>query len=83
MAQYTSLTATYIMRIMRIERGDSMRFREVERLLLNDGWKRKNSRGSHNYYIHPTKPGKVTIPNHRGDLDMKTVKSILSQAGLK
>lgn len=60
-----------------------MRFREVERLLLDDGWKYKNSRGSHNYYIHPTKTGKVTIPNHRGDLDMKTVKSILSQAGLK
>lgn len=32
------------MRIMRIGRGDSMRFREVEKLLLNDGWKRKNSR---------------------------------------
>lgn len=60
-----------------------MRFREIERLLLDDGWTRKNSCGSHNYYIHPSKPGKVTIPNHRGDLDMKTVKSILSQAGLK
>ena len=43
-----------------------MRFKEVERLLLKDGWKYKNSRGSHNYYIHPTKPGKITIPNHPG-----------------
>ena len=60
-----------------------MRFREVEKMLLADGWKFKNARGSHNYYIHPTKPGKITVPNHRGDLDMKTVKSIFRQAGLK
>ena len=60
-----------------------MTLREVEKLLLTDGWKFKNARGSHNYYIHPVKPGKVTIPNHSGDLDKKTVHSILKQAGLK
>lgn len=60
-----------------------MSFREVEKLLLKDGWTLKNSRGSHNQYIHPNKKGKVTIPNHRGDLDIKTVNSILKQAGLK
>ncbi|MCQ2514266.1 MAG: type II toxin-antitoxin system HicA family toxin [Ruminococcus sp.] len=60
-----------------------MRFREVEKILLNDGWYLKNVRGSHNYYIHPIKKGKVTIPNHRGDLDIKTVNSIFKQAGLK
>lgn len=60
-----------------------MRFREIEKILLDDGWVFKNARGSHHYYIHPTKPGKVTIPNHRGDLDLRTVKTILKQAGLK
>ena len=60
-----------------------MRFREVEKILLEDGWVFKSSKGSHNQYIHPTKSGKVTIPNHRGDLDIKTVNSILKQAGLK
>lgn len=59
-----------------------MRFREIERILLDDGWQFKNAKGSHNHYIHPTKPGKVTIPNHSGDLDPRTVKSILKQAGL-
>ena len=29
------------------------------------------------------KTGKVTIPNHKGDVDIKTVNSILKQAGLK
>ena len=61
---------------------ERVRFREIERILLDDGWQYKNSRGSHNYYIHPTKPGKVTIPNHPGDLDKVTAKSIMRQAGL-
>lgn len=60
-----------------------MRFREVEKILLDDGWVFKNARGSHNYYIHPEKPGKITIPNHRGDLDKKTVHTIMKQAGLE
>ena len=59
-----------------------MKFREIERIILSDGWKFKNARGSHFYYIHPQKPGKVTIPNHSGDLDPRTVRSILKQAGL-
>ncbi len=59
-----------------------MTFREVERALLVDGWRLKNARGSHRYYIHPTKSGKVTVPYHSGDLDSRTVKSIFTQAGL-
>lgn len=60
-----------------------MKFKELEKLIKDDGWIYKNTRGSHNHYIHPTKLGKVTIPNHSGDIDIKTLKSILKQAGLK
>lgn len=60
-----------------------MKFREIERIILDDGWKFKRARGSHYQYIHPVKTGKVTIPNHPGDLDIKTVNSILKQAGIK
>lgn len=59
-----------------------MKFRELEKIIAADGWKFKNAKGSHRHYIHPVKPGKVTIPNHPGDLDPQTVKSILRQAGL-
>jgi len=59
-----------------------MKFREIEKILLKDGWKLKNIKGSHYQYIHPTKRGKITIPRHTGDLDPGTVKSILEQAGL-
>jgi len=60
-----------------------MRFRELEKIIKDDGWILKNQRGSHCHYTHPTKPGKVTIPIHGGDLNPKTVKSIFKQAGLQ
>lgn len=59
-----------------------MKFREIEKIILADGWQFKKAKGSHHHYIHPIKPGKVTIPNHPGDLDPQTIKSIMKQAGL-
>lgn len=60
-----------------------MTVREVKRLIEADGWVYKTTRGSHDQYVHPTKPGKVTIPNHGGDIPAGTLNSILKQAGLK
>lgn len=60
-----------------------MRFREIERIIMADGWKFKTAKGSHNHYIHPVKPGKVTIPNHPGDIAPVIIRSILKQAGIK
>ncbi|MCD7916870.1 MAG: type II toxin-antitoxin system HicA family toxin [Clostridiales bacterium] len=59
--------------------------RDVEKIILADGWRLKNIKGDHYHYIHPTKPGKVTIPmsKKKSDLHPKTVASILKQAGLK
>jgi predicted RNA binding protein YcfA (HicA-like mRNA interferase family) len=59
------------------------RFREVEKIILDDGWFKVSSRGSHNHYKHKSKPGKVTIPNHPGEIDKPIVNSIFKQAGLK
>lgn len=59
-----------------------MKFSELEKILKNDGLVLKSVRGSHHHYVHPSKPGKVTVPFHAGDLKPKTVKSILKQAGL-
>ena len=58
--------------------------REMEKLILADGWIFKSQQGSHRNYIHPVKPGKVTIPFHQGrDLTKKPENSIKRQAGLK
>lgn len=56
---------------------------EMERIILKDGWKFKSQTGSHKHYVHPVKPGKVTIPFHKGDLPKGTENAILKQAGLK
>lgn len=60
-----------------------MRFREIEKIVTDDGWICVDVKGSHYQYKHSTKPGKVTIPNHRGDIPQRVVNSILKQAGLK
>lgn len=60
-----------------------MTVKELEKQLLKDGWFLVNQVGSHRQYKHPTKPGKVTIPFHKGDVHPKTANSILKQAGLK
>ena len=60
-----------------------MKFREMESLLLKDGWCLVDIRGSHYQYKHPSKSGKVTVPNQRGDIPIRVVASILKQAGLK
>lgn len=56
--------------------------KEILETLYNDGWREKNKRGSHLQLVHATKSGKVTVPHPRKDLDPKTVRSILKQAGL-
>ncbi len=60
-----------------------MTARDLVRMLKADGWIEKNQRGSHLQLIHPAKSGKITVPIHSGDLDIKTCNSILKQAGLK
>ena len=52
--------------------------KELEAEILAKGWVFKNQTGSHRHYIHPDRPGKVTIP----DLPIGTEKSIRKQAGL-
>lgn len=42
-----------------------MTFREVEKLLISNGWKYHSTKGSHHYYIHSELGGKITIPKHR------------------
>ena len=62
---------------------ETMRFREAERMILDDGWYFVKQVGSHCHYKQTTKPGEVTIPNHGGkDINPITVKQIIKQAGL-
>ena len=60
-----------------------MTAREVLKLLHKDGWYKVAQRGSHIQMEHAVKSGKVSVPNHKGDIPKGTLNSILSQAGLK
>lgn len=62
-----------------------MTFREVIKILYDDGWREVDGRtkGSHIQLKHPYKPGKVTVSRHGGDIPPGTLNSILRQAGLK
>lgn len=57
--------------------------KEMEKIILADGWIFKSQTGSHKHYYHPKKSGKVTIPFHSKQLTKATEHSILKQAGLK
>ena len=57
--------------------------KQMEKIILKDGWILKSQVGSHRQYIHPTKQGKVTIPFHSKELTKMVENSILKQAGLK
>ncbi len=63
--------------------GAEMKFRDLERIILDDGWYLAKTVGSHHQYKHPTKKGKVTIPKHGADVPPINVDSALKQAGLK
>src|SRR5207302_135193 len=43
-----------------------MKAKEIVRRLREEGWQFKAQKGSHAQYIHPLKPGKVTVPMHAG-----------------
>jgi predicted RNA binding protein YcfA (HicA-like mRNA interferase family) len=61
-----------------------MKVRDILRLLRDDGWYLARTKGSHQQFKHPSKPGRVTLagaPND--DLAPGTLNSILKQAGLK
>jgi predicted RNA binding protein YcfA (HicA-like mRNA interferase family) len=61
-----------------------MKYRDFTRLLRENSWKLKNQEGSHQQWVHPSKPGKVTIAGHpNDDIPPGTLRAMLRQAGLK
>lgn len=63
-----------------------MKVRDLLKRLAADGWIAVTSgRTSHRHFVHPTKPGKVTVAFHslNADIPIGTLNSILKLAGLK
>lgn len=54
-----------------------MKVKELLKLLKDDGWVEKDQKGSHLQLVNSNKPGKVTVPVHKGDIPKGTVHAIL------
>jgi predicted RNA binding protein YcfA (HicA-like mRNA interferase family) len=57
-----------------------MKSAEIIKIIERDGWVKCHQKGSHCQFKHPTKKGRVTIPQPKKDLPLKTVMSIFKQA---
>lgn len=55
----------------------------VIRRLEADGWRLDRIKGSHHHFVHPTKPGVVTVAHPAKDVPKGTLGSIQRQAKLK
>jgi predicted RNA binding protein YcfA (HicA-like mRNA interferase family) len=61
-----------------------VKVREVVRALGRDGWVRlPRPATSHMQFKHPTKPGRVTAADHRGDLTPLELRPIERQSGVR
>jgi ycfA family protein len=78
--KYLIYVLTYVIIILL---GGYMSSKEIIKMLEADGWILRAVEGSHHHFKHPSKKGKVTVPHPNKDLHIKTVNSILKQAGLK
>ena len=60
-----------------------MKLPELVLLLEEHGWSRVRLRGPHRQYVHPEKPGVLTLRRHLTDeVAPGALQSVLAQAGV-
>ncbi len=61
-----------------------MKVRELIRLLEQNGWKLRRTRGDHRQFARPDRPGIITVAGNLGrEMPPGTLNSVLKAAGLK
>ena len=55
---------------------------ELIKRMLKAGWILRGVKGSHHVYIHPDRPGHVTVPHPRKDLGVGLLHKLLKQTDL-
>ena len=61
-----------------------MKFRDLIKMLQDDGWYLAQTEGSHRQFRHPNKRGKVTVAGHLSrEVPTGTLLSIFKQAQMK
>ena len=57
--------------------------RQIIKILTQNGWVLVRTRGSHHQFKHEESPENVTVPHPKKDMNIKTIRSIEKQSGLK
>lgn len=60
-----------------------MKSADLIRMLERDGWVLRGVKGSHHVFMHPGRPGHISVPHPRKDLGIGLVNKLLKAAGLK
>ena len=60
-----------------------MKSKELITRLQREGWVLRSTKGSRHIFVHPSKPGHISVPHPKKDLPKGTVNSVLKQAALK
>ena len=50
--------------------------------MLSAGWVLRGVKGSHHVYVHPQRPGHVTVPHPRKELGTGLLSKLLKQTEL-
>jgi len=58
-----------------------MTAKEILKLLRNDGWFIHEQSNSHIQLRHPSKNGRVTVPDQKGDLKKNAIHIIFKHTG--
>ena len=61
----------------------TMQSKDLIEHLEADGWFLRASKGSHHIFVHPTKPGHISVPHPKKDLGVGLLHKLLKQAGLR
>ena len=59
-----------------------MNSRALIKQLEADGWLLRASKGSHHIFVHPYKPGHISVLHPKKDLEVGLLHKLLKQAGL-
>lgn len=55
---------------------------ELIKRMIKAGWVLRGVKGSHHVYVHPQRPGHVTVPHPRKDLGTGLLHKLLKKTGL-
>ena len=55
---------------------------ELIKRMLKAGWVLRGVKGSHHVYVHPQRPGHVTVPHPQKDLGTGLLHKLLKQTDL-